>query len=204
MRTIKEKIFVFFLFSGTFAGFAQNGQLKMRWIYGNFDVLKNEMAVKLSFNFDSMRVGKYATEQEYIAEMKRKFDKSDSGRGAEWEKEWFESRAGTYIPRFGELFFKHARLDPDPELARYTLIFKTTRIEPGWHAGVMNLPSYIDGETWLVKNGEPETVIAKLSIVNVPGEKTHNDYTARQRIGESYALAGKKIAKYIASLKKVD
>jgi hypothetical protein len=174
---------------------------KMKWIYGNFDILKNEMAVTLSFKYDSMRVGKFESEAEYIREMRLKHDESEVGTSEIWEKEWKDNRGDEFEPRFTTLFFKYSKLIPDRDLAQYSLVFHTTRIEPGWNAGVVSLPAYIDGEMWLIKNSEPDKVLAKLGIYNVPGEKSYAN-TTRLRIGESYAIAGRTIAKFIGRLKK--
>lgn len=86
----------------------------------------------------------------------------------------------------------------DDKSAKYTLIFKTTRTEPGYNVVVSRKDASIDGEVSIVETANPSNVIATLTISNAPGRVFGGvDYDTGLRLQEAYAMAGKKLGKYI-------
>ena len=56
----------------------------------------------------------------------------------------------------------------------------------------------IDAEVWIVETANRANKIAVISIENAPGGVWGGyDYDTGTRIAESYAISGKKLAKYI-------
>ena len=82
--------------------------------------------------------------------------------------------------------------------AKYTLIFKTLAIEPGYNIGISRKNAEIDAEVWIVETDNRDKKVCTLSISNVPGGTAFGyDFDTGLRISEAYANAGKKLAKYL-------
>jgi hypothetical protein len=181
------------------ASFAQ----KIKLIEGDLKPLKGLAGIKTAFTYDNMIVGKELTEKEYIAEKKVKLDAKESGRGDKWEQAWINDRKERFEPQFRELFSKHSGISTVDDKSPYTLIFKTTRTEPGWNVGVMRVPAYIDGEAWIVDSSDPGKVIARIMISRSPGRDVMGyDFETGARLQEAYAKAGKELGGFIKSRSK--
>lgn len=195
---LKQSIVIFLMVIGI-ASFAQ----KIKLIEGDLKPLKGISGLKTEFTYDNMIVGKDLTEQNYIKEKKVKLDEKEPGRGDKWEKAWVSDRKERFEPQFRELFSKHASISTVDDKSPYTLIFKTTRTEPGWNVGVMRVPAYIDGEAWIVDSSDPNKVIAKISILKSPGRDAWGyDFETGARLQEAYAKAGKELGGFIKSKSK--
>jgi hypothetical protein len=82
--------------------------------------------------------------------------------------------------------------------AKYTIIFHTSFTEPGYNAYVSRHNAEINGEAMIVETADTTKVIATISIEKAPGRTFGgDDYDAGTRITESYADAGKYLAKFI-------
>ncbi len=163
---------------------------------GDLSKLKGESKFKLAYDFSNFAVGKYPNEQEYLAYKKGEYAKSDPKKAEDFENGWKAAREKYYQPKFEELINKSsegkATFLPSSTDAKYTLILKTTFIEPGFNVGVMKQPAYINVEYIFVETAKPENVVAKLSQKKVPGSQFGGyDFDASTRIAESYAKAGK-------------
>lgn len=180
------------------AGFAQ----KVKVVEGSLKPLKGEKIITTKFTYEKMTIGKDGLlEQDYIKRKKTDYDAKEIGRGDKWEQAWYSDREARFEPQFNELFTKHASVSTVGK-SKYTLIFKTTRTEPGWNVGVMRAPARIDADVWIVETANPSTIIAKLTVVNAPGRDFGGfDYDTGYRIQEAYAKSGKEIGKLIASVK---
>ena len=146
-----------------------------------------------------MIVGKELTEEAYIKRKKEEYDAKEPGRGASWEKNWFDDREKRFEPKFYELFQKYAMMTTNSTDAKYTLIFHTTRTEPGWNVGVARAAARIDAEVDIVETANPKNVIAKLTVINAPGSGGMGyDFDSGFRLQEAYAKSGKEIGKLIS------
>jgi hypothetical protein len=172
---------------------------KVKVVQGDLKALKGQTTIRLEFTYDNMTIGKdELTEADYIARKKSEFDKKEAGRGDKWEKAWVSDRKERFEPNFTELFEKHSRLKINND-SKYTLIFHTTRTEPGWNVGVMRAPARIDGEAILVETGKPTNVIAKITVTNAPGRDVMGyDFETGVRLQEAYAKSGKEVGKLVA------
>jgi hypothetical protein len=170
---------------------------RLKIIEGGLSPLKGEKSIMTSFTYDNMVVGKEYTEEEYIKRKKDDYDKKEPGRGEKWEKAWVADRTERFEPKFKELFEKHSNLAV-AENAKYTLIFHTTRTEPGWNVGVMRAPARIDGDVMIVETANPAKIIARVTIENAPGRDAMGyDFDTGLRLEEAYAKSGKEIGKLI-------
>jgi hypothetical protein len=186
---------IIFLLCISFTGYTQ----RMSITQGSLKSLKGETSIRTEFTYDNMKVGKDGgTEQEYITEKKEKYNEKEAGKGDKWEKAWVEDRAARFEPQFRELFAKHSGLTTAAENPKYTLIFHTTRTEPGWNVGVMRASAQIDAEVTIVETKNRNNVIAKVSIIKSPGRDAMGyDFETGARLQEAYAKAGKSLGKLI-------
>ncbi len=181
---------------------ASYGQ-KIKLIEGDLSVLKGQKGVKTEFTYDNMAVGKYPNEADYIAKKKSDYNEKEAGKGEKWAEEWVADREERFEPQFRELFSKNSDMSTVAEDAPYTLIFKTTKTEPGWNIGISRSPAYIDAEVWIVDSNSPDKVAAKITITKSPGRDAMGyDYETGARLQEAYAKAGKELGGFIKSKAK--
>jgi hypothetical protein len=176
---------------------------KVKLVEGSLKALKGEKVITTKFTYDNMTVGKDGlTEEAYIKRKKGDYDAKEAGRGDKWEKAWYADRQERFEPQFNELFEKHAKVATKGD-SKYTLIFHTTRTEPGWNVGVMRASARIDAEVSIVETADPSKIIAKITVTNAPGRDAGGyDFDTGYRIQEAYAKSGKEIGKMIASQSK--
>jgi len=168
---------------------------KVKTVSGNDEILKNETSVNVEFVYEGMSVGKYDTEKEYITEKTKEYNGKEAGKGDAWAQSWQNSKASRYEPKFIQLFTEHSKMTIDKN-AKYTIIFKTRSIEPGYNIGISRKNAQIDAEIWIVETANKSNKLAVMTIDNVPGGTAFGyDFDTGQRISEGYANAGKKLAK---------
>jgi hypothetical protein len=102
---------------------------------------------------------------------------------------------------FNGLFEKYSGIQVTGEKkdAGYTLLYKTTKIEPGFYInGLIHHNAETDAEAWIIENATKK-VVAKLTIEKAPGRSARGfvDYDTGERIKECYADAGKALGKLI-------
>jgi hypothetical protein len=175
---------------------------KIKTTEGDPSVLKNEANINIEFTYDNISVGKFANEQDYIKKKTDEYNAKTPGRGDIWAKEWVADRQNRYEPKFIDLFILHSKKTISKD-AKYTLIFKTKSMEPGYNIGFGGMyggrkNAEIDAEVWIVETANRSNKIAVITVENAPGGVWGGyDYDTGTRIAESYAISGKKLAKYI-------
>lgn len=142
-------------------------------------------------------MGKYKTEQEYVTAKTAEYNKKEAGKGDSWAKSWANDKESRFEPKFIELFTKESGMTVSKD-AKYTLIFKTTSIEPGYNIGISRKNAEIDAEVWIVETANKDNKLATFTINNVPGGTAFGyDFDTGLRISEAYANSGKKLGKYL-------
>jgi hypothetical protein len=176
---------------------------KIKTKEGDPSVLKNEATVNIEFTYDNISVGKFADEKDYIKKKTDEYNAKEPGRGDIWAKNWIADRQNKYEPKFTDLWAITSKKTTSKD-AKYTLIFKTKSIEPGYNvAGGMvafggRKNAEIDGELWIVETANKSKTVAIITIENAPGGTWGGyDYDTGGRISESYAKAAKSLCKYI-------
>lgn len=194
MKKLMISCFSVMFLSG--AAYAQ----KVRLMDGSVDALKGVKKINIQFDYSHMGVGKFETEEGYIAKKREDYEGKEPGRGEAWEKTWKADRKNRFEPQFKDLFAKYSNITPgEYPNEKYTLIFKTTFTEPGYNVYVSRKNAEIDGEAWIVETANPNNVIAKIAVHNCPGRTSMgNDYETGNRIEESYAVAGKGLGKFLS------
>lgn len=166
---------------------------------GDLKALKGESTIRVEFTYDGLVIGDDRTpEADYKKKKKQELNAKDPGRGDSWEKSWVDDRKERFEPKFRELFEKYSKKQIDSN-AKYTLIFNTTRTEPGWvGVGLIRRSARIDAEVFIVETANRNNVIAKLAVENAPGAGGMGyDYDTGLRIQEAYAKSGKEVGRVV-------
>jgi hypothetical protein len=185
-------------FMGT--GMAQ----KVKVAKGDPGVLKGETSVKVVFSYDDMGVGKFKKEQDYVDDKVKDYNKDEKGKGDQWAKAWVDDRSARYEPKFEELMNEHLDksgiiISEKTEESKYTMMVNTDFTEPGYNAGVMKKPAYINLSINIVETADPSKVISTITVEKSPGSTFgYGDFDTGLRISESYAKAGKEVAQLLA------
>jgi hypothetical protein len=189
------------LLAATIAGHAQ----KIKVVEGSLAPLKGQKSIMTEFTYDNMTIGKDGLpEQDYVTKRKNEINAKEAGKGDIFAKKWVDDRQERFAPQFRELFTKHAALTTSiDEKATYTVIFHTTRTEPGWNVGIMRVPAFIDGEALLVETAHKDKVLARVTVVKSPGRDAWGfDFETGARLQEAYAKAGKELGQLVVKQTK--
>ena len=169
---------------------------KVKKVSGSADILKAETELNIEFNYDNLSVGKFKSEQEYITAKTEEYNKKEAGKGDTWAASWKNDKESRFEPKFIELFKESSGMAV-VTTAKYTLIFKTTSIEPGYNIGISRKNAQIDAEIWIVETANKSNKVATFTIDNVPGGTAFGyDFDTGLRISEAYAKAGKSLGKF--------
>jgi hypothetical protein len=170
---------------------------KIKTVSGDDNILKNETSVNIEFIYGPMSVGKYDTEEEYVKAKTAEYNKKEPGKGDNWAKSWVSDRESRYEVQFLEEFEKATGMSVKKD-AKYTLVFKTTSIEPGYNVVISRKNAEIDAEAWIVETSNKSKKLLEMTVKNAPGRVFGGyDYDTGTRIQEAYAVSGKKLGKYL-------
>ncbi|GAA3956918.1 hypothetical protein [Mucilaginibacter dorajii] len=164
---------------------------------GDFSPLKSETEVNIEFTYNNMGVGKYKDEADYLEKKRADYNKKEDGRGDVWVKAWVSDRQGVFEPKFIELFSKYSNMS-ESKTAKYTIIFNTWFTEPGYNIYISRENAKISGDAVIVETANRNKVLATITVEKAPGRTFGGyDYDTGSRLAESYASAGKALAKFI-------
>jgi len=170
---------------------------KIKLVDGDASVLKGETSIAFKFTYDNMAIGKFPNGQDYLDKKKAEYNAKQEGKGDRWAEAWVANRASRYEPKFIDLFLKYS-LMVEKKDAKYTIIFHTSFTEAGYNVYISRHNAEINGEAMIVETANPSKVVATISIEKAPGRTFGgDDYDAGTRITESYADAGKYLAKFL-------
>ncbi|MEO8768634.1 MAG: hypothetical protein ABI402_01060 [Ferruginibacter sp.] len=178
---------------------------KVKLTEGSLDNWSNDTAYNIIFTYDSMHVGDYKNEEDYIADHKDALNKKKPGMGDQWAINWRSNKKDIFEPKFIEMFsnFTGSTVCHD---ATYTIIVHTIQTNVGFNvAGGMFMGSsksaFVDAEVTVVKTSDPAKKIAVITIDGAKGRTGNTTSGAVNdgglRISESYASAGKALAKFL-------
>jgi len=175
---------------------------KIRTESGDLSFLKGQTELNVKYDFSDFQVGGFASEGEYKKKKIKEYNEKEAGRGDTWENSWERDKKERFPNKFEELFDKgltgkiHAAQNNSK--ATYTLIVKTTFIEPGFNVGVMRRSAAVAFEYIFIEGDDESKVMAKLKQPDVPGSQFGGyDYDTGARISESYAKGAKMLAAYM-------
>lgn len=175
---------------------------------GSIDFIKDQKVIDFFFTYEEMLVGKL-TEQEYVDKKTSEYNKKEDGKGEEWKAAWYGDRKERFEPKFLELFDKYMNevgITAGTEGAKYRIEINTDFTEPGWNVGVMRQNASVD-LSCKVKDIETGEQVASIRIRNASANNFWGtDFTSGYRVQETYAKAGRELAKFLikkAKLRKV-
>jgi hypothetical protein len=191
----------------TFITFSINGFTQAKLISGDMKVLKGQSEVLLTYDYSKMGVGKYKSADDYTTEKVAEMNKKKAGSGDEWLEKWTGDRTNRFQPSFRKDFndevesFNLSGKDDSPN-AKYTLIVRTTFMEPGFNAsmaiGFAKKPAYIDVTIDLVETANPATVLGTVEMKKIESKSMGGyDYDTGVRIESCYERAGEYLGKYL-------
>lgn len=184
------------LAAGLFITLASSAQ-KIKKTKGDFTPLQSEKSINIEFKYDGLAVGKFKNEEEYVAKKTEEYNKKEAGKGDKWATDWKGDRSRAYEPQFLEQFGEKSGLKNEKN-AKYTLIFHTTFIEPGFNVGAWRKNAYINGTVTIVETANRDNIVAVINVENAPGRDAMGvDFDTAWRISEAYAKAGKSLANFI-------
>jgi len=181
-----------FLFTGT-VSFAQQVDLTR----GDLSILKEEKTINIEFTYDNMTVGDDGKEANYIKRKTQENNDKEKGSGEIWARKWEEDKKDRFPPKFILGFTNLSKMTVSKD-AKYTLIFNTKAMEPGYSVGVSKRNAGIDGTVTIVETANPAKKLIVLSVER-PGENMFRGaaFDAGSRIADAYYLSGQKVGKFI-------
>lgn len=180
-----------FLLAGTFC-FAQEVDLTK----GSLSFLKGETSINFEFTYEKMAVGDFSKEADYIKKRTEELNAKESESGDKWLVEWEDQKKNYFGDKFMLGFFKLYELKYD-KAAKYTLIFNTKALEPGYQVGISKKNAGVDGTLTLIETGKPEKKLAVLFIERKPETKWRGAaFDAKSRIGDAYYVDGQAVGKF--------
>jgi len=200
------KLFLVLFLSAAFAASAQYGSMggsKVIKKSGDLKTIKSEKKIKVEYDYSNMKVGAFNSETEFVDKKVKEYNDKEKGKGDKWKDGWVGARKSRYQPKFQELYNKGGQkigqsIDESASETKYTLIVKTTFVEPGFNIGLAKKPAFCNFEFVYVETANPSTVVCELYLNNVIGSQGMGfDYDVGSRVAESYAKAGKMLMAYI-------
>ena len=183
-----------------FISIATNAQ-DVNLIKGNLYFLKDETTINIEFTYEKMTVDG-TKEADFIKTKKAEYNAKEAGTGDTWAIKWEEDKSMKFEPRFITAFKNLSGITVSKD-AKYTLIFNTKNMEPGYSVGVSKRNAGIDGTVTIVETADRTKIIAKLSVER-PGENMFRGaaFDAGSRIADAYNLSGQKVGKFIKTNRK--
>ena len=193
MKTIKAYLIFASLLVMGLTGFAQEVDLTK----GDLSILKGETTINFEFTYEKMSVGDFNKEAEYIKKRTEELNAKEPGTGDKWAIEWEEQKKNFFGDKFMLGFTKQNKMTYSKE-AKYTLIFNTKALEPGYQVGVSKRNAGVDGTVTVVETAKKDKKLAVLFVERAPETKWRGAaFDAKSRIGDAYFMDGQKVGKFI-------
>lgn len=193
MQTIKTYLVFACMLLASMTGFAQEVDITK----GDLSILKGETSINVEMTYEKMAVGDFSKEADYIKKKIEEQNAKDPPNGDNWAAEWEEQKKSFFSQKFILGLTKSYEVKIDKS-AKYTLIFNTKALEPGYQVGVSKRNAGVDGTITIIETGKPEKKLAVL-YVERKGETMWRGaaFDAKSRIGDAYFVDGVAIGKFI-------
>jgi hypothetical protein len=164
---------------------------------GDLSILKDEKTINIEVTYDKMTVGDDGKEADYIKRKRTEMNDKEQGSGEIWARKWEEDKKQKFEPKFIFGFTNTSKMTVSKD-AKYTLIFNTKALEPGYSVGVSKRNAGIDGTVTIVETANRDKKLIVLSVER-PGENMFRGaaFDAGSRIADAYYLSGQKVGKFI-------
>jgi hypothetical protein len=193
MKSLRTIILALFFQTFYFTNYGQEINLEQ----GSFKILVAVKTVDLQFTYDSLQVGKYKHETDYVQKKVTEINKKTPGKGDEWARQWTAQRKAGFEPAFIQAFKSSSGKDTLSG-SKYLLIFNTDYIEQGFSsAGILvHKNPEIRGELTLIESADPSKVIAKAKITKAMG-KAGSHFETGEHLDGAYTEAGEGLGAFI-------
>ena len=193
MKTPKIWLTFSFILFAMFNCFAQ----EVDFTKGDLSFLKGETTINIEFTYEKMSVGDFNKEAEYIKKRIEEENKKDPPNGDNWAAQWEEQKKNYFGDKFILGFTKQNKMTFSKD-AKYTLIFNTKALEPGYQVGISKRNAGVDGNVTLVETTKRDKKLAVLFVERAPETKWRGAaFDAKSRIGDAYYMDGQKVGKFI-------
>jgi hypothetical protein len=170
---------------------------------GNLGFLKGETMINVEYAYADLIVEK-RPEQEFTQREVVGQNKQSPGKGDKWLKEWKASPATRYSPKFETMINKELSnhkiglsFGKNPG-AKYTLVFRTTSLEPGFSAVFVAKPALVNAKAEFFETRNRNTELAEITILKAPSHDTWgSEFDVWNRIEGAYGKAGKELAAFL-------
>jgi len=187
----------------TFVSFAFIYAQDNALISGNMDFLKQEKRFNVEFSYESMAVGVFRTEAEYVQKKVTELNNSESGKGDKWLVKWNFKKSSDFPRCFLKSLNKKinkAEMNADTALinTKYTFLIKPYYLEEGWDVVINSTPAIVRLQILVCETANNNIQVAEFRIT---GEFS----SGGQVFGGMVAFdeAGKEFGKFLLkSLKK--
>ena len=169
---------------------------------GDPNAIQGASSFNLIFDYSDVKVGKFKSEESFLADKMKKREKKKAGDGERFRKSWFADREERFEPKFIESFNKRFK-DNECKVGRledapYTIRVHTTWMYPGYNVGVVRRNAEITTTIYVYKTGNLDDVLLTLNYKKVQGAGAMgHDYDSGYRLSECYAKLAKEFAKYV-------
>ena len=164
---------------------------------GDLSVLKGETSINIELTYDKMSVGGFGKEASYIKKRTEELNTKEPGTGDSWAIKWEEDKKTIFVDKFVLGFTKLNKMTVNKE-AKYTLIFNTRALEPGYQIGIKKQNAGVDGDVTIVETANRTKKLVVLFVQRAEDSKWRGAaFDAASRIGDAYYLDGQKVGKFL-------
>lgn len=198
MKPVKTYVSILsFLYIGI-TGYAQEVDLTK----GDLSILKGETTINIELTYEKTSVGDFSKEADYIKKKKEEYNEKDQGSGEIWARKWEEDKVKLFGAKFILGFTKLSKMTVSAD-AKYTLIFNTKALEPGYSIGISKRNAGVDGTATIVETAKRDKKLILLSVERPAENKWRGAaFDAGSRIADAYYLDGQKVGKFIVQNNK--
>jgi hypothetical protein len=164
---------------------------------GDLSVLKGETSINIELTYDKMLIGGFGKEAAYIKKRTTELNTKEPGSGDSWATKWELDKKTLFVEKFVLGFTKQNKMTVNKD-AKYTLIFDTKALEPGYQIGISKQNAGVDGNVTLVETANRDKKLVVLFVQRAEDSKWRGAaFDAASRIADAYYLDGQKVGKFI-------
>lgn len=164
---------------------------------GDLSILKGETTINIELTYEKMSVGGFGKEAAYIKKRTEELNTKEPGTGDSWAIKWEEDKKTIFVEKFVLGFTKQNKMTVNKD-AKYTLIFNTKALEPGYQIGISKQNAGVDGDVTLVETAKRDKKLVVLFVQRAENSKWRGAaFDAGSRIGDAYYLDGQKVGSFI-------
>jgi hypothetical protein len=164
---------------------------------GDLAILKGETTINIELTYEKMSVAEFGKEAAYIKKKTEELNTKEPGSGDSWAIKWEEDKKTIFVEKFVLGFTKQNKMTVNKE-AKYTLIFNTRALEPGYQIGISKKNAGVDGNVTIVETANRDKKLIVLLVQRAEDSKWRGAaFDAASRIGDAYYLDGQKVGSFI-------